>query len=69
MPTPEEKAREIIDSMLEAAGWSVQSYRNMNPSAGLGLAATEFPDANGPALGSTWSAVSATQASRENHTE
>lgn len=49
MPTPEEKAREIIDSMLEAAGWSVQSYQDMNLGAGLGLAVTEFPGANGPA--------------------
>jgi hypothetical protein len=49
MPTPEEKARELIDAMLAASGWVVQSYREMNLGAGLGLAVTEFPGAHGPA--------------------
>jgi type I restriction enzyme R subunit len=49
MPTPEEKARDLIDAKLTAAGWFVQSYRDMNLGAGLGLAVTEFPGAHGPA--------------------
>ncbi|MGE3109332.1 MAG: type I restriction-modification enzyme R subunit C-terminal domain-containing protein [Phycisphaerales bacterium] len=49
MPTPEQQARERIDSKLHAAGWVVQSYREMNLGAGLGLAVTEFPGAHGPA--------------------
>jgi len=49
MPTPEEKARELIDAKLTASGWAVQSYRDMNLGAGLGLAVTEFPGAHGPA--------------------
>ena len=49
MPTPEEKARELIDAKLAASGWVVQSYREMNLGAGLGLAVTEFPGAHGPA--------------------
>lgn len=48
-PTPEEQARAIIDERLTAAGWIVQSYRDMNLGAGLGLAVTEFPGAHGPA--------------------
>lgn len=47
--TPEEKARELIDAHLAAAGWAVQSYRDMNLGAGPGLAVTEFPGAHGPA--------------------
>lgn len=47
--TPEEKARELIDAKLAAAGWVVQSYRDMNLGAGLGLAVTEFPGAHGEA--------------------
>jgi len=49
MPTPEQQAREQIDAKLTAAGWVVQSYRDMNLGAGLGLAVTEFPGAHGPA--------------------
>tara|TARA_R110002096_G_scaffold344921_2_gene537811 strand:+ start:46250 stop:49081 length:2832 start_codon:yes stop_codon:yes gene_type:complete len=49
MPTPEEQAREVIDAMLTRAGWAVQSYRDMNIGAGIGLAVTEFPGAHGPA--------------------
>lgn len=30
MPTPEERAREKIDARLAAAGWVVQSCRDMN---------------------------------------
>jgi type I restriction enzyme R subunit len=40
--TPEEQAREIIDDVLEAAGWKVQDYRNLDLSAGLGIAVRNF---------------------------
>jgi type I restriction enzyme R subunit len=36
--TPEEEAREIIDDVLETAGWEIQDYRNLDLSAGLGVA-------------------------------
>lgn len=49
MQHPETAAREVIDQQLEAAGWVVQSFQEMNLSAGDGLAVTEFPGANGPA--------------------
>lgn len=49
MTTPEEHARQIIDQQLTAAGWKVQTYREMNLAAGPGLAVTEFPGAHGPA--------------------
>ncbi|MBN8628115.1 MAG: DEAD/DEAH box helicase family protein, partial [Planctomycetes bacterium] len=49
LPTPEQKARELIDAKLAAAGWIVQPYAQMNLGAGQGLAVTEFPGANGPA--------------------
>lgn len=49
MPTPEQQAREQIDAKLNVAGWVVQSYRDMNLGAGVGLAVTEFPGAHGPA--------------------
>jgi type I restriction enzyme, R subunit len=41
--TPEEKARQEIDRQLKACGWIVQDYREMNISAGLGVAVREFP--------------------------
>jgi predicted hydrocarbon binding protein len=34
----EEQAREIIDDVLETAGWKVQDYRNLDLSAGRGVA-------------------------------
>lgn len=49
MPTPEEQARTLIDTKLAASGWAVQSYRDMNFGAGIGLAITEFPGAHGEA--------------------
>ncbi len=49
MPTPEEKARELIDVRLATSGWVVQSYRELDLGAGAGLAVTEFPGAHGPA--------------------
>ncbi|MFG0298547.1 MAG: DEAD/DEAH box helicase family protein [Phycisphaerales bacterium JB047] len=71
MPTPEEKARENIDAMLKSAGWSVQSYRDMNLGVGLGLAVTEFPGANGPAdylLYVGGKAIGVVEAKPEGHT-
>ena len=47
--TPEEKARREIDRQLEACGWTVQDYRQMNISAGLGIAVREFPLSTGEA--------------------
>jgi hypothetical protein len=36
--TPEEQAREIIDDLLEATGWKIQDYLNLDLIAGLGVA-------------------------------
>ncbi len=47
--TPEEKARKNIDKLLEAAGWVVQDYRDLNLGAALGVAVREFPLKSGPA--------------------
>jgi type I restriction enzyme, R subunit len=41
--TPEQKARQEIDRQLAQCGWIVQNYRDMNISAGLGVAIREFP--------------------------
>lgn len=41
--TPEEKARQEIDRQLEQCGWIVQDHKNMNISAGQGVAVREFP--------------------------
>ena len=41
--TPEQKARQQIDRQLEQAGWTVQNFRDMNISDGLGIAVREFP--------------------------
>jgi type I restriction enzyme R subunit len=40
---PEESARQGIDEQLEAAGWKVQDYKNLNLSASTGVAIREFP--------------------------
>ena len=47
--TPEQKSRQQIDRQLEQAGWIVQDYRQMNISAGLGVAVREFPLKTGAA--------------------
>lgn len=39
---PEAKARAVIDSSLERAGWIVQDYDDMDLSAGPGIAVREF---------------------------
>ncbi len=46
--TPEQKAREIIDKKLAQAGWVVQDMKQLNLSAGLGVAVREFPTSTGP---------------------
>src|SRR5207244_3997550 len=47
--TPEEQARTRIDQQLTQAGWAVQDYRQMDISAGLGVAVREFPLKTGEA--------------------
>jgi hypothetical protein len=44
---PEEKARQRIDRLLDAAGWSVQDMARLNLSASLGVAVREFPVESG----------------------
>ncbi|MGA2237076.1 MAG: type I restriction-modification enzyme R subunit C-terminal domain-containing protein [Terriglobales bacterium] len=45
--TPEDRARENIDELLEAAGWIVQNKNETNLSAGRGVAVREFPMKSG----------------------
>ncbi len=40
---PEQEARQLIDSLLERAGWLVQSRDEVNINAGRGVAICEFP--------------------------
>ncbi len=47
--TPEAKARQRIDAKLEAAGWVVQDTKQLNLSAGPGIAVREYPTDSGPA--------------------
>jgi type I restriction enzyme R subunit len=47
--TPEEEARQEIDQLLEAAGWQIQDYKDLNLGADLGVAVREFPVATGSA--------------------
>ena len=41
--TPEQQARQKIDTQLLAAGWIVQDYKKMDLSAGRGIALREVP--------------------------
>ncbi|MCH8478442.1 MAG: DEAD/DEAH box helicase family protein, partial [Wenzhouxiangella sp.] len=41
--TPEQQAREQIDSLLSAAGWVIQDRAEFNRNAALGVAVREFP--------------------------
>ena len=41
--TPEQRSRLEIDRQLVQCGWVVQSFRDMNISAGPGVAVREFP--------------------------
>ena len=40
---PEEAARKKIDALLEAAGWLIQNFEDLNLAAGEGVAVREFP--------------------------
>ena len=44
---PEGKARQRIDALLEAAGWSVQDMSQLVLGASLGVAVREFPPESG----------------------
>ena len=43
MPTPESIARQQIDQLLTASGWTVQDRAGMNLYAARGVAVREFP--------------------------
>ena len=45
---PEAKAREVIDTQLQSAGWVLQDYKQLDPHASLGVAVREFPGCTGP---------------------
>ena len=47
--TPEQAARDKIDTMLEQAGWKVQSKKKIDFSGGLGIAVREYQTDIGPA--------------------
>jgi len=47
--TPEQKARDNIDKMLEQAGWMVQDKKKIDFNAGLGIAVREYTTDVGPA--------------------
>jgi len=47
MLKPEDRARQNIDKMLREAGWVVQHYKDLNRTAGLGVAVAYFPLADG----------------------
>jgi type I restriction enzyme R subunit len=40
---PENKARQKIDRLLDAAGWKVQSHKDLNLGASLGVVVRNFP--------------------------
>lgn len=46
---PEQQARERIDAQLAASGWVVQSKKDLDPSAALGVAVREYDTDVGPA--------------------
>ncbi len=48
MPTPEEKARQQIDALLQQCGWVVQNYKAADFSAGRGIVLREVPLKTGP---------------------
>ena len=45
---PEEKARQNIDRLLTAAGWTIQDREQMNLGAAQGVAVREYPMSSGP---------------------
>ncbi len=46
---PEERARQKIDHLLEAAWWKVQNLRELNLDESLGIVVREFPLKSEPA--------------------
>ena len=48
MKTPEQRARELIDALLVAAGWVIQDRAALDRQAALGVAVRESPTAAGP---------------------
>src|SRR3990170_2913285 len=69
--TPEEQARQEIDRRLEQCGWLVQHDRDMNISAGLGVAIRAFPLTTGPAdymLYADGKAIGVVEAKPQGHT-
>lgn len=46
--TPEQRARQTIDTKLEQSGWIIQNMRKLNITAGIGVAIREFPTSTGP---------------------
>ena len=68
---PEQKARQNIDKQLQLAGWIVQNYKSINPSAGLGIAVSEYPTESGSAdyiLFIDRKPIGVIEAKREGHT-
>lgn len=45
-PTPEDKAREVIDSMLEKAGWHIHDLKEANIYAHRGVNETNLKRAD-----------------------
>ena len=69
--TPEQKARKKIDRQMEECGWIVQDIRDMNISAGTGVAIREFPLKTGFAdylLYANGKAIGVIEAKPEGHT-
>lgn len=48
-PRNEVESRREIDKFLEAAGWVIQDFADLNPGASIGVAVREFPLPNGRA--------------------
>ena len=46
--TPEQRARQAIDKLLDQSGWAVQDLREMNRHAKLGVAVREMQTGSGP---------------------
>lgn len=46
--TPEERARQFIDTRLVKSGWVIQNLHDVNPLASLGVAVREYPTSTGP---------------------
>ena len=47
--TPEQIARDNIDRQLNDCGWIIQNKKQINLTAGLGVAVTEYQTDIGPA--------------------